>query len=223
MTGILSKGTTYLKDPKGVIKSHGFTLIELLVVIAVIALLASMLLPSLQKAREMARGIKCVSNLRQIALTFALYQTDYDNWYPISSYADATSWINALHDAGLVKSYLSGTEVAPLVEGEKSQGIWRCPSEMRGTRLDGYNDANYGMSYNLKTNSGFLKISSIENPTNTILVGDSSQGPWMQWVGPSNITKLCLRHNEGANFVFFDGHIKWLRENELTEEMFNLE
>src|SRR5437868_4159088 len=62
-------------------RSKGFTLIELLVVIAIIAILAAILFPVFAQAREKARAITCVSNLKQIALATLMYSQDYDEKY----------------------------------------------------------------------------------------------------------------------------------------------
>lgn len=63
-----------------------FTLIELLVVIAIIAILAAMLLPALQSARDTGKRISCISNLKNHAIAFGLYNMDYDDYYPIAGF-----------------------------------------------------------------------------------------------------------------------------------------
>src|SRR6266498_1991733 len=61
---------------------RGFTLIELLVVIAIIGILASMLMPVFAQAREKARGIVCVSYMKQMSLAITMYMQDYDQFFP---------------------------------------------------------------------------------------------------------------------------------------------
>ena len=194
-------------------KRTGFTLVELLVVIAVIALLLSVLMPTLKKAREQARTLVCASNQKQFGIGMQMYVNTYDLYPPVLFYPALTlaelregffrassgsyycTWESMLIFSGLIPEALSDYQ-----EGEgygtikKAPNIWRCPSEQHPWKNGNWRPAppfrHYGMNGYLsainpaKDHRKGHKESRVRNPSGTILFSGVDADQKYGWFWP---------------------------------------
>jgi prepilin-type N-terminal cleavage/methylation domain-containing protein/prepilin-type processing-associated H-X9-DG protein len=202
-------------------KCRAFTLIELLVVIAIIAVLAAILFPVFAQARAKARQITCASNLRNLGTAVLMYAQDYDERLPLAAYATSDGDFFTWHD--LTDPYA------------KNKDIWHCPSSAvknadaggRITTHFGYNArylTDFALDFSNAGSHSAVSLAAIAQPSETLLLTDAKSSIAGSWCGddgkfllpPGEKNAHCWGrpnpvHNEGANVLWGDGHVKWAR------------
>jgi prepilin-type N-terminal cleavage/methylation domain-containing protein/prepilin-type processing-associated H-X9-DG protein len=211
----------------------GFTLIELLVVIAVIALLISILMPSLSNARSMAMRVKCSHNLKQLSLAFQLYIDEYNDKYPCAQDPvmpnpdPAAAWdIWLWMGRGwrpVVEPYVGTTS------GVRSSSVLLCPQDSTDPNM--YDDTSYAYSLsfyhspaqiNTVTTIGQQlwivlnpsvpqKSTKVSRPANKIMIGE-----WLSNHKPTDGDDggwWC--HTGGRNFLFADSHVDNIKAEDI--------
>ena len=221
------------KNPTGFRRRRGFTLIELLVVVAIISLLVSILLPSLHKAKDLARQAVCMTNAGNLGLCLSVYREDYDGSLMLPTWLAAPNLI----------------ECWPLLIAPDyaADDLFMCPSQPANFELRhpdffsgftmiggypsyGYNVAIWVGAWDPNAAASHLKVDDVKRPENCLLLcdvynvysGDASESygyysAWPcddVWVSQGRPTS---RHRGGGNILYVDGHVEWLRNDASTD------
>lgn len=215
------------------IKAKGFTLIEMLVVIAIIGILASMLMPSLQKALNTAKSISCVNNMRQVGLQFMSYIGDnndnpppYDNFNTVAWLAGygPTINVNDMRSAGVFPDTIRGMYLCPAAELVDGAIYYKHSYVMTSTHVAPADSGGgvHGMvgsvavarKYNRIT-SGSVIFTEGRLKLQSGYAFGGSQGRnvpnvvnnWEIYAGTTNDCVTYYNHELKANFLFKDGRV----------------
>lgn len=213
---------------------RGFTLIELLVVIAIISILATILLPALAKAKELAQTAMCGNNQRQSMTAIHLYASDHDGIMGLPQWTPtALHWTRRLIWGGYVDEGSADVFLCPSYSPDKYAPIsdWTNQFKTYGARYRGP-----GIYPEVGTiSSWYINLVTVETPSDYGFIADSlcmnSTGGWShiyksqvhiwQYGRDANdsVGLVHLRHDNSTNMTFLDGHVESLSSDGVAKAM----
>ncbi|MFC1667918.1 DUF1559 domain-containing protein [Chlamydiota bacterium] len=211
-------------------KKSGLTIMELVIVLVITILLSMIILPVLKTMRKSGDKATCVNNLKQIGIAFSVYRSDYNGFIPASYWwnsagSEEDTWDNIL---------LSYIDKDPTLSTPR---IYLCPTyikqhpDFKAASPPHISDIKrtYGMNnttcpgFNINTEpEKWPHIDKIVVPSSTILIAPVTRtnynGTFLEEpVADPTRNVDFIRHKKGAQYLFFDGHVEWMSENDHGE------
>ena len=209
---------------------RSFTLIELLVVIALIAILAAILLPALQQARERGRSSSCLNNFGQLGKGMQMYFTDNNGWIPAYQIkVGSTVYKHIMSpkvDIGNLAPYVGAVGDITNIGNINDKGFYSkfaCPS---ARAIGGSNNST--IAYNKQfENWKVNRLSKVKRPSRAMLFMDVESELTLTYamsISPATQEEYnkFFRHNKAASIAYVDGHVNQLRNIQISHTNANL-